>query len=118
MENFGIEFPRSPEGAELNAMECCALRSAFVKNPDAVAQLEEIVSKQELRILADELKIKGIDRLTFPPDPMIKTVYFQMAVAELKRLEQEHANLHCGHSTEDHKKSLRAVESMFAEPVN
>ncbi len=116
MERSRIEYPGSPEGPELNSIECCALNAAFMENPAAVARLEGVVSKKELAILADELK--RTEHLTFPPDIQTTTVYFQMAVAELKRLEHGHAALFCGHSVDDHKKALRAVEAKFAEPVN
>ena len=116
MENFRMELPGSPEHAELNAMECCALHTAFVKNPDTAAGLEGVVSGRELQILADE--VKRTDHLMFPPNPLISTVYFQMATAELQRLEHEQGGLSCGHSVENHRKALRAVESRFAQPIN
>jgi hypothetical protein len=113
MGNF---MERAPGTVELDEPKCHALEYAFENNPEAITQLTELADEKELRVWAEELK--GTARLIFVPSETMKTVYFQIADAEIKRLAHENSALYCGHSSEEHLKALRSVESMFAQPVN
>lgn len=116
MNYFEEEFSRSPESLTFNALECCALTTAFTKNSETVHQLENLLNRRSLGIMKDELR--DTDNLVLIADPITKAVYTQLAEAELKRLAQQTHGLSCGHSGEEHERALRSVKTICAEPIN
>jgi hypothetical protein len=111
-----FEQPPSPESFELNALECCALQTAFVKNPDVVRQLEDLAGRRELGVIKEELQETSY--LSLIADPITKAIYTQLAEAELKRLQETTDRFSCGHSGEEHERALRSVISTCAAPIN
>ncbi len=114
MKNFTPE--RIPGSVELGEVECCALEHAFAKNPKTIAQLADVVGEKNMKLYPEELILT--ERLVIVPSENTKTVYSQIAKAELKRLAHENKDLSCGHSHEEHKKALESVEAMFSPAVN
>jgi hypothetical protein len=107
---------RAPGSVELDEAECHALECAFANNPGTIAQLTQLADKRDMELWEEELK--GTSHLVFVPDEAMKTVYFQIADAEIKRLARENVALYCGHSNEDHVEALKSVESIFGPTVN
>ena len=107
---------RAPGTVELGEAECHALEYAFANNPKTVAQLAELADETDMKLWAEELK--GTSHLVFAPSEVMKTVYFQIADAEIKRLAHGNNTLYCGHSSEDHLKALKSIESTFSQSIN
>jgi len=107
---------RAPGTIELDKPECHALECAFANNPKTIVQLAELADERDMELWAEELK--GTSHLVFIPSEAMKTVYFQVADAEIKRLARGDGKLYCGHSKEEHLEALQSVESTFSQPVN
>ncbi len=113
MRNY---MERAPGTVELDEAECHALECAFTNNPKIIAQLAELADERDMKLWAEELK--GTSHLVFVPSEVMKTVYFQIADAEIERLAHGNNTLYCGHSSEDHLEALRSIESTFSQSVN
>lgn len=90
--------------------ECCALRYAFASNPKTAALLVKAIGEEKVRLSAEILN--RTSRLGFPHNPEVDEIYYEIAQAELSRIEKGEVHFDCGHSTEEHKEALLSVISM------
>jgi len=121
MKSFGFE--KVPGFVELNDAECCALEQGFKNNPRIKNQLADSVDKGRLDLYEDELA-NTANLGSRPKDKTVedeaKTIYSQIAKAELARLVEVGDGFKCahGHSSEEHKEALQSVVRKFSQPVN
>lgn len=111
------EQSQAPELVKFEEVHCCALRHAFANssNIDVVASLVKAIGEEKVKLSAEILN--KTFRLGFPHNPEIDEIYYEIAAAELERLEkikEGEANFSCGHSAEEHKEALLSIIAMTA----
>jgi len=97
----------------------CALRRGFEMNTTVVEELRKIMDGEQIELVIELLK-NFDDNDDFGAMNDFKTIYVQIAKAELKRIENgvQDKDMACGHFVDEHKKVLEEVIKTVEPAIN
>lgn len=115
-----VKIKVHPLAVKFEEIECCALKTAiadasnsqFIK--ESIEKARQTEPEYSWSFLTEMFERTGL--FIFVPHQIHRAFYFNLAVMEKKRLEQEGKALSCDHTLVEHIKALNNICFMVACP--